>query len=626
MKFTYVLFTVVFLLMNISLQGQTIFVTAAENDPVKTAELIKDDPSVINLKNEAGNYAMHYAAIHGSVEIMELLLSHGAEINCVNMQMNTPLHEAVISGKINTAEWLIKKGAKLNKKNVQEQTPLHLAATRNQQEIAGMLVSAGAEIDPRDSYMRTPFLYAARQNGNVNIGKLLLERGADINVRDKYSDMPLNLAAWRGFKDFINFLLDNKAEFDTSDGKIRQTLHFAAGCGMLRLFSKVIEMDDNLFASEDRNDRTMRIAIAGGSTEIVSILEDKGIPVKHNTNVYGWTPVHYAANNGHSQMVEFLAAKGADLTKRTLSGKTPYNLAELSNHTDVMDAIKKLRGDTSAVRFPDLKGPYMGQPLTFSGAEIFSPDIVSHADEDGNHSSVAISPDLTEIYWFYKHKIFVSKMVNGKWSEPVVASVSSDNTGEYTDDVPFITPDGLRLFFTSTRPVDAAGLKKENIWYADRIAGGWSEPYFVSPEVNALNLHWSISVSDSGTLYFGGTGEGGYGRGDIYYSRLVDGVYTKPENMGPVINSKDLDHCPYIAPDESYILFARMSFTEGQCIYISFRGKTGEWLTPVRTPVDALCPYISPDGKYLFFLGNGIQWIPAKFIEELRPKEVIGTQ
>jgi polar amino acid transport system permease protein len=32
-----------------------------------------------------------------------------------------------------------------------------------------------------------------------------------------------------------------------------------------------------------------------------------------------------------------------------------------------------------------------------------------------------------------------------------------------------------------------------------------------------MQLHWAVSVSNSGTLYFGGTGQDSYGGADIYY-------------------------------------------------------------------------------------------------------------
>ena len=98
-------------------------------------------------------------------------------------------------------------------------------------------------------------------------------------------------------------------------------------------------------------------------------------------------------------------------------------------------------------------------------------------------------------------------------------------------------------------------------------------------------------------------------------------MYTKPENMGEIINSEGTDHCPFIAPDESYIIFSR--FGPGGGFYISFKDQSGKWLEPVKIHqyLEGVCPYVSPDGKYFFFNSDGIYWMPAKFIEALRPKE-----
>jgi Tol biopolymer transport system component len=189
------------------------------------------------------------------------------------------------------------------------------------------------------------------------------------------------------------------------------------------------------------------------------------------------------------------------------------------------------------------------------------------------------------------------------------------------DDNPFITSDGKKMFFTTTRP-GAVSERKENIWYVARTSSEWSEPGPISAEVNAIQLHWSVSAARSGTLYFGGTGPDGYGGGDIYYSKLVNGVYTKPVNIGPEINSKELDHCPYIAPDESYFIFSRFS-NMGGGYYISSRDKSGKWLPSVKLheDIEGVCPLVSPDGKYFFYNSDGIYWLPAKFIEEQSPKE-----
>ena len=40
------------------------------------------------------------------------------------------------------------------------------------------------------------------------------------------------------------------------------------------------------------------------------------------------------------------------------------------------------------------------------------------------------------------------------------------------------------------------------------------------------------------------------GRGD-------DGGWTEPKNMGPVINTKELEFCPMVSPDERWLSFSR---------------------------------------------------------------------
>jgi len=195
-------------------------------------------------------------------------------------------------------------------------------------------------------------------------------------------------------------------------------------------------------------------------------------------------------------------------------------------------------------------------------------------------------------------------------------------------DNPFVTPDGRKLFFTTTRP-GAVPQQEETIWYADRTRSGWLDPKPVSRQVNETGIHWSISVSDSGTLYFPFPNTSGRFPGEvggIYYSRLVDGEYTEPVSIGPAINTPVAETCPHVAPDESYIVFTRFDITNDQNtgIFISYRDESGRWLPAVMAEGGSrerggLSPRISPDGKYLFYVSAGMWWMPAGFIEALRP-------
>jgi Tol biopolymer transport system component len=277
--------------------------------------------------------------------------------------------------------------------------------------------------------------------------------------------------------------------------------------------------------------------------------------------------------------------------------------------------------------FPILTGPYLGQTLPENKPILFAPGIVSNGS---NHSSAAISPDGKEIYWTMVkniRKIWFTQLENGRWTKPEILAFCKDDTYPY--DNPFITTDGKKLFFTSNRP-GAVSQEKETIWYAERASSGWLYPRPVSNVLNETPLHWSISVSDFGTLYFqfqDASGKNKGGIGDIYYSKMVKGEYTKPVDIGSSINTPATETCPHIAPDESYIVFTRFDETnvKNTGIFISYKDKSGEWLPAVLAEggtkeKGGLSPRISPDGKYLFYVNGGMWWMPAKFIEELRPK------
>jgi len=155
------------------------------------------------------------------------------------------------------------------------------------------------------------------------------------------------------------------------------------------------------------------------------------------------------------------------------------------------------------------------------------------------------------------------------------------------------------------------------------------------PPLNSDKSAFGPSVSRNGTIYFYSFNiEGGFGSVDIYRSRFTRDGYEKPENLGDSINTGFMDSSPYIAPDESYLLFSSMR-PDGHGdfdLYVSYKKKDGTW-TKAKNMGETInssarddAQVVSPDGQYLFFMSrrNGIGesfWVDAKIIEELKPKK-----
>jgi Tol biopolymer transport system component len=229
----------------------------------------------------------------------------------------------------------------------------------------------------------------------------------------------------------------------------------------------------------------------------------------------------------------------------------------------------------------------------------------------GDEYGPAFMPDGRTLY-FVKRKsrkeegefIAVSEFKQGRWTQPVAASFS----GQYADKEPYVSPDGKQIFFASRRPLAATGAQKDwDIWFVSKTKTGWSEAKNPGAVVNSSGYDNYPAVAKNGTLYFGSVRAGGHGEGDLYRSRLVNGKYTQAENLGAVVNTAGNEADPYIAPDESYLIFSgELDGGQGEGdLYISYN-QGGVWTKPESLPIVnsaeyEYTPLISPDKKYLFF-------------------------
>jgi Tol biopolymer transport system component len=313
--------------------------------------------------------------------------------------------------------------------------------------------------------------------------------------------------------------------------------------------------------------------------------------------------------------------------------------------------------------FPVLKGPYLGQKLPGKIPEYFAPGIVTTRYHE--HSAPAVSPDGRWIFWSVflaplqaeaPQVILYSKRVNGNWSLPEVAPFS----GQYMEGGPCFSSDGQKLFFGSCRPLNGKDKPKDwDIWYVNKTPDGWSDPVNLGHPVNSEKDEGQPSITREGTIYFISENKDYKYDLCISRSRYENCKYEAPQVLAAPINLKGTyAWCPYIAPDESYLLFAseRKDDLGLGDIYLSHRRTDDTWMEP-RNLGEPICsknqdrfPGISPDGKVLFFTskresfgsyyeepqsldalknryskpGNGLEdiyWVNIRVIDDLKPKE-----
>ena len=164
---------------------------------------------------------------------------------------------------------------------------------------------------------------------------------------------------------------------------------------------------------------------------------------------------------------------------------------------------------------------------------------------------------------------------------------------------------GMKEFYFTTRsekgtPITVIGFRQDNVWkkyieftrngetafspdgtrmhmaegYKDRIGDGWSERKSLGPMFERED--WGImrlTASAKGTYVF----DDYKSKDVIRISILKDGTRQAPKKMGPMVNTGKWTAHPFIAPDESYLIWdsEREGGYGASDLYISFQQKDG---------------------------------------------------
>ena len=256
----------------------------------------------------------------------------------------------------------------------------------------------------------------------------------------------------------------------------------------------------------------------------------------------------------------------------------------------------------------------MGQTPPGLIAEPFAPGIIS---TDGWELEGVFAPGMNEFYYTTN---------NGKGTPITVIGFRQENNvwnkylefkrkGEIT-----FSPDGSRMHM-------AKG-------YKDREGNGWSERKSLGPMFDRKD--WGImrlSASAKGTYVF----DDFKNNDTIRISSIKDKERQVPKKMGAMVNTGKFTAHPFIAPDESYLIWD--SKREGgfgdSDLYISFRQEDESWGPAInmgnKVNSDKWDAYasVTPDGKYILFNRGvddnndnvDIYWVDAQIIETLRPAQ-----
>ena len=203
---------------------------------------------------------------------------------------------------------------------------------------------------------------------------------------------------------------------------------------------------------------------------------------------------------------------------------------------------------------------------------------------------------------------------------------SGINTADY-EYLPALTADGSTFMFTRNvregEGIDAP--QQEDFYISKKVTNVWQTANPI-PSVNTRGNEGAPTLSADGQYMFfascaeqdgtyGAPDRKGYGSCDIFYSQKLNGKWTKPQNVGPTINTRNWETQPSFSSDGKTLYFVRgLIGREGRKnpdIYSSTIGEDGKFEEPIRlseninTTENEESVFIHPDNQTLYFSSDG---------------------
>ena len=184
-------------------------------------------------------------------------------------------------------------------------------------------------------------------------------------------------------------------------------------------------------------------------------------------------------------------------------------------------------------------------------------------------------------------------------------SVNSDALEYY----PSLTIDGKKLIFTRRISGD------EDFYESNLVNGKWSKAKALGGKVNTNLNEGAQNISQDGEwiIFTGCNYPEGQGSCDLYISFKTKMGWSEAENIGPIINTDFWESSPSLSPDKRDLYFSsnQAGTYGGKDLWVTHRNATGKWSRPenlgptINTSGDESCSFMYADNQTLFFNSNG---------------------
>jgi ankyrin repeat protein len=172
--------------------------------------------------------------------------------------------------------------------------------------------------------------------------KYLIEDGADIEARSDSQWTPLHSQAYGGHTDGVELLLEHGADIEAKHAYDMTPLISSIRWDRIAVAKLLVEKGANVDATNTLGRTPLIMSATEGYFELAKIFLDNNADTSIKDDSYKRTALHFAALNGHLNIVDALLKKGMDVDEKDRAGKTPLDYANNYGHEKVAKLLKFL--------------------------------------------------------------------------------------------------------------------------------------------------------------------------------------------------------------------------------------------------------------------------------------------
>ncbi len=290
---------------------------------------------------QGGLSALHFAARQGAFAAARAVVERGGNVNLKSPgDGTTPLLIATLNGHFDLARYLVEHGADPNLTSRAGAAPLYAVLN--------------VQWAPKAAYPQ-PRAYLQQRTGYLELMTLLLDKGADANARltrkvwysgynfdqsgvDEIGATPFWRAAYASDVTAMRLLVARGADPHIPSVRPAERARGLDGVGELRDVSAlpavpvggpgipVLHAVAGVGYGKGFAGNSHVFAPTGMMAAVTYLVEELGVDV-NAIDYEGNTVVHHAASRGDTEMIKYLVAKGADVTRVNRAGQTTIDLA-----------------------------------------------------------------------------------------------------------------------------------------------------------------------------------------------------------------------------------------------------------------------------------------------------------